>query len=323
MNVAEVAGLLPRCSDTSLVRYRRCARSWRAGRDGDSSLWLRLNSRLRAARIRRASHCESSASILRPDSNGPYSRIEPDAGGARHEARRARRPAGSRSTVRGTSSAGSPATRRRRGPTFGTALSDRTTSRTGSGRCATRSTRRPRTYSALKCTSADSQRTTSTPASDLVLRVPHDVGEVGRAWNPAELGHPRPRRLAQQEHDRHRRAEQDTIDGARSQDAEERRHRDEELAPAEPPDVPQGVDVDQAHHRGEHDCGEHGLRQVPQKPRREQDPTTSVNTAAMSPDTGVRAPALSLTSDCDIPPLTGNPRPSPAPTLATPMASSS
>ena len=38
----------------------------------------------------------------------------------------------------------------------------------------------------------------------------------------------------------------------------------------------------------------------------------SVNTAAMNPDTGVRAPALSLTSDCDIPPLTGNPRPSPA-----------
>ena len=31
----------------------------------------------------------------------------------------------------------------------------------------------------------------------------------------------------------------------------------------------------------------------------------------MRPDTGVRAPALSLTSDCDMPPLTGNPRPSP------------
>ncbi len=32
----------------------------------------------------------------------------------------------------------------------------------------------------------------------------------------------------------------------------------------------------------------------------------------MRPDSGVRAPALSLTTDCDMPPLTGNPRPSPA-----------
>ena len=40
--------------------------------------------------------------------------------------------------------------------------------------------------------------------------------------------------------------------------------------------------------------------------------TTSVKSAAMRPESGVRAPALSLTSDCDIPPLTGNPRPRPA-----------
>ena len=44
--------------------------------------------------------------------------------------------------------------------------------------------------------------------------------------------------------------------------------------------------------------------------------TTSVKTAATSPDSGVRAPALSLTSDCDMPPLTGNPRPSPATQIA-------
>ena len=44
--------------------------------------------------------------------------------------------------------------------------------------------------------------------------------------------------------------------------------------------------------------------------------TISVKRAATSPESGVRAPALSLTSDCDMPPLTGNPRPSPATRLA-------
>ena len=33
--------------------------------------------------------------------------------------------------------------------------------------------------------------------------------------------------------------------------------------------------------------------------------TTSVMSAATSPESGVRAPAVSLTSDCDMPPLTG------------------
>ena len=40
--------------------------------------------------------------------------------------------------------------------------------------------------------------------------------------------------------------------------------------------------------------------------------TTNMIPAAMPPDSGVRAPPPSLTSDCDIPPLTGKPRPNPA-----------
>ena len=40
--------------------------------------------------------------------------------------------------------------------------------------------------------------------------------------------------------------------------------------------------------------------------------TPSVMSAATSPESGVRAPAVSLTSDCDMPPLTGSPLPSPA-----------
>ena len=51
--------------------------------------------------------------------------------------------------------------------------------------------------------------------------------------------------------------------------------------------------------------------------------TMSVKSAATSPDSGVRAPALSFTSDCDMPPLTGNPRPSPESRLPALSASSS
>ena len=51
--------------------------------------------------------------------------------------------------------------------------------------------------------------------------------------------------------------------------------------------------------------------------------TMSVKRAATSPESGVRAPALSLTSDCDMPPLTGNPRPSPDSRLPAPSARSS
>ena len=40
--------------------------------------------------------------------------------------------------------------------------------------------------------------------------------------------------------------------------------------------------------------------------------TTRMNTAARAVESGVRAPPSSLTSDCDVPPLTGKPPPSPA-----------
>ena len=40
--------------------------------------------------------------------------------------------------------------------------------------------------------------------------------------------------------------------------------------------------------------------------------TTRMIPAAKAPESGVRAPPPSLTSDCDMPPLTGKPRPSPA-----------
>ena len=51
--------------------------------------------------------------------------------------------------------------------------------------------------------------------------------------------------------------------------------------------------------------------------------TISMKSAAIRPDSGVRAPALSLTSDCDMPPLTGKPAAEPRDRLAAPMASSS
>jgi hypothetical protein len=54
------------------------------------------------------------------------------------------------------------------------------------------------------------------------------------------------------------------------------------------------------------DCGR--LRNRSEK----KSATNRVISAATKPDSGVRAPALSLTRDWDIPPLTGKPRPRPA-----------
>ncbi len=51
--------------------------------------------------------------------------------------------------------------------------------------------------------------------------------------------------------------------------------------------------------------------------------TTSMMSAATSPESGVRAPPVSLTSDCDMPPLTGSPLPRPATRFALPIARNS
>ena len=51
--------------------------------------------------------------------------------------------------------------------------------------------------------------------------------------------------------------------------------------------------------------------------------TTRTNPAAMAPDSGVRAPPPSLTTDCDMPPLIGNPWPNPEARLDTPSARNS
>ena len=104
----------------------------------------------------------------------------------------------------------------------------------------------------------------------LVLRVARPIGVVGRSRDPAHLGHARAGGLPEQQDDGDGRAQQDAVDGARSQHAEQRRDRDEELAAAEVPDVAERADVHQAHDRREHDGGEHGLRQVAQQPGREE-----------------------------------------------------
>ena len=51
--------------------------------------------------------------------------------------------------------------------------------------------------------------------------------------------------------------------------------------------------------------------------------TTRMTTAAMAPDSGVRAPPPSLTTDCDMPPLTGKPWPNPAARLEAASARNS
>ena len=51
--------------------------------------------------------------------------------------------------------------------------------------------------------------------------------------------------------------------------------------------------------------------------------TTKMIPAANAPDSGVRAPPPSLTSDCDMPPLIGKPRPNPAARLEAASARNS
>jgi hypothetical protein len=51
--------------------------------------------------------------------------------------------------------------------------------------------------------------------------------------------------------------------------------------------------------------------------------TTSMMPAAINPEIGVRAPPLSFTSDCDMPPLIGKPWPSPEARFAPARPSSS
>jgi hypothetical protein len=66
----------------------------------------------------------------------------------------------------------------------------------------------------------------------------------------------------------------------------------------------------EAGHGHEHDGGEHGLRQIAQQVG-EKERDDEMMPAAIKPESGVRAPPLSLTSDCDMPPLIGKPWPSP------------
>jgi hypothetical protein len=70
-------------------------------------------------------------------------------------------------------------------------------------------------------------------------------------------------------HDRDRGAQQDAVHRTRAEHADERGDRHEELGPAESPDMPERLDVEEAHDGGEHDGRQHRLRQIPEQSRRE------------------------------------------------------
>ena len=111
---------------------------------------------------------------------------------------------------------------------------------------------------------------TSTPGVGSFSGWRTSIGEMRGAGQPGQLDDARPRRLAEQQHDRDGGAEQHAVDGARAEHAEHRRDGDDELGSTEAPDVLQRADLDQARHRREHDRRQHRLRQVAQQPRREQ-----------------------------------------------------
>ena len=89
--------------------------------------------------------------------------------------------------------------------------------------------------------------------------------------------------MTEQQHNRDRCAEQDAVQRARSEHAEERRSGHREFSPAESPDMPERRDVDEAHDGGEDDGRQNRLGQVPEQPDAKST-TTSVKSAATRPE---------------------------------------
>ncbi len=96
----------------------------------------------------------------------------------------------------------------------------------------------------------------------LVFRMTDGVREIVRPRHLPEFGAARPHRPPEQEQQREDRAEEHSHQQARPQHAEESHHRHRELALAEGKRAFQGSKVEKAGHRGEHDGGEHRLRQM-------------------------------------------------------------
>ena len=101
----------------------------------------------------------------------------------------------------------------------------------------------------------------------------------------------------------HRR-EQDALQDSEQQHGHQRNRRGVEVDPADSPHPHQRPDVDQPIDGGKDDGCQHRLGQVRQQPREEKQAQRERHRANTSAS-GVRAPALSLTADCDKPPATG------------------
>ncbi len=121
---------------------------------------------------------------------------------------------------------------------------------------------------------------------------------------------------SQQLHQRNDCANHHAAKQARTENAENGCHRHHELRAVAAPELFECCRrLNKPITADEHDGCEYRLRERSLIGRKERTTTKIISRAATSPESGVRAPPLSFTRDCDIPPLIGKPWPSPAMTF--------
>ena len=113
--------------------------------------------------------------------------------------------------------------------------------------------------------------------------------------NPAEHGIARKHGLAQQIDERRGDRDEDAVEDAEADRAQQRDHREGELHAADAPKLPQGGDIDQAYGRRHQDRAEHGDRDDLQG-RREKTRVAIKVAAATMLDTCERPPTVRLTA---------------------------
>ena len=107
-----------------------------------------------------------------------------------------------------------------------------------------------------------------------------------------------------QQQDRHEDGDHDALEDSQQKHRRERDHRHAEFPAAHSPHVAQLPDVDQSLDGDQHDAASTTFGRLASKPVRyirHRPMVIDANTSA----SGVRAPALSFTDDCERPPATG------------------
>src|SRR2546427_8743523 len=141
--------------------------------------------------------------------------------------------------------------------------------------------------------------------------MPLAIRETARAGDSSEQTDVRARRFADQLHKRNRCAYHHTAEQAGSQHAQESRHRHHKLRTIIVPEFFKVESLSKLATATNTTAASTGCGKALRRWEKKRT-TTRMKTAARAVESGVCAPPSSLTSDCDVPPLTGKPLPTPA-----------